>query len=227
MQPLCDSLIKGMLPADAAGWSTVPGAGVWIAIDLSGKGLALYATAKWDSVENRWQRARRWLNDILPQTTAADRVLDSLSSRTVLVSVGVEGATWSNACAKLYWRIEGPTPLDALGIPLIANPMVSEFLSLVIENRSIPRKGILVSVGFNVGSGRLSGVKFDICGHCVKRTPSDWADILERWAAYHEVARLPVDYSALLEAAELAFIGLGLDADAMPHLNIYLKRLRS
>ena len=227
MQSFCDSLVEGMLPVDAARRATVPGAGVWIAADLSGKGLALYTTAKWETVEKRWARARRWLKDILPETTVADGVVDSLSSRTVLVSACVEGATPGTANAKLYWRIEGPTPLDALGIPLIANPMVSEFLSLVIENRRIPRKGILVSVGFHVGSGGLSGVKFDICGHCVNRTPADWTHVLQRWAAHHEVACLPEDYSALLEAAELAFIGLGLDVDAKPRLNVYLKRLCS
>jgi hypothetical protein len=226
MQSLCDSLVENMLPADGAGRATLPGAGVWIATNLSGKGLALYATAKWEAVEKRWARARRWLNDILPETAAADSVLDSLSPRTVLVSAGVEGATRRSASAKLYWRIEGPTPLVALGIPLIANPMVSEFLCVVIQDRIIPRKGILVSVGFHVGSGCVTGVKFDVCGHCVKRTPSDWSHLLQRWAACHELSRLHVDYSALLEAAELAFVGLGLDAEAKPRLNIYLKSLR-
>jgi hypothetical protein len=226
LEPLCKSVIERVLPAEPTARAALPGGAVWLAADLSGQGMALYATAKWGDGSQRWMRACRWLDEVLPASSAAHEILDRLASRSVLISVGVEGATPSNARAKLYWRLDGTTALYDLGLPLFDSAAISEFLSEVIEDRRIPRAGIVGSIGFRVATGSISDVKLDVCGHCVRRNPTDWMQVIERSIARHELARLPVECPTLLESTELAFIGFGLDAERTPRLNIYLKRSR-
>lgn len=223
MRHLCNSLIQSMLPAESGNCTLVPGSGLWVAADLSGKGMAVYATAKWGVNAQRWFRARRWLGAILPETGLADSVLDRLSSRTILVSAGIEGVERHGATAKLYWRLDGSATFDDLGIPLIENQGLREFLSLIIEDQKIPKTGILGSIGFQVGTGAVISTKLDICCHCVRRTPLDWERVLKCCAAYHDSTKISLSYSNILEQSEMAFVGLGLDALATPRLNVYLK----
>jgi hypothetical protein len=170
-------------------------------------------------------RTKCWLDEVLPTSSVAHEILDRLASRSVLVSVGVEGATPGNARAKLYWRLDGNAALHDLGLPLFDSAAISEFLSEVIEDRRIPRAGIVGSIGFGVASGSVNDVKLDVCCHCVRRDPTDWVQVIERCIARHELARLPIECPKFFETTELAFIGFGLDTERTPRLNIYLKRL--
>jgi hypothetical protein len=224
LKPLCDSVIERNLPAEPAFRAALPSGAVWLAADLTGEGMALYATAKWGGGSQRWMRTRRWLDEILPTSSTAHEILDRLATRAVLISVGIEGATPNNARAKLYWRLDGTAALRDLDIPLFESAAISEFLSEVIEDRRIPRAGIVGSIGFRAASGSISDVKLDVCGHCVRRTPADWMQAIDRSIARFGLAPLPVECPTLLETAELAFIGLGLDAERTSRLNIYLKR---
>jgi hypothetical protein len=224
LKRLCNSVIEGVLPVEPAARAELPGGAVWLSADLSGHGMALYATAKWGDGRQRWMRTRRWLDGVLPTSSAAHEILDRLASRSVLVSVGVEGTTPSNARVKLYWRLTETAGLRDLGLPMFDSEAISEFLFEVIGDRRILRTGIVGSIGFRVASGSFSDVKLDVCGHCVRRTPMDWMRVIERSIARHELARLPVECPTPLEAAELAFIGFGLDSERTPRLNIYLKR---
>lgn len=226
LESLCRSVIKYALPVERAARAALPSAGIWLAANLSGQGMALYATAKWGDNDQRWMRTRRWLDDILPPDTAAHEVLDGLASRSVLVSVGVEGVTPDNARAKLYWRLDGTVALRDLGLPLFATAAFAEFLSDVVGDRRIPRNGIAGSIGFRVSSGGVSDVKLDVCGHCVRRTPADWTQLIDRTIARRALSRLPVECPTLLERAELALIGLGLDTEETQRLNVYLKTCR-
>jgi hypothetical protein len=223
MRYLCNSLVESMLPSQPGTCTLIPGSGLWVAADLSGKGMAVYATTKWGANEQRWNRARRWLGDILPETGLMDSVVDRILPRTILVSAGIEGIERHGAIAKLYWRLDGSATFNDLGIPFIENHGLREFFSLVIENQKIPKTGILGSIGFQVGTGRVTSTKLDICCHCVRRTPHDWARVLQYCATYHDPAKTPLSYSNILERSEMAFLGFGLDALARPRLNVYLK----
>ena len=224
LKTLCNSLIERILPADPATRAALPSGAVWLAADLSGQGMALYATAKWENGLPRWIRTRHWLGEILADYSAGHAMLDRLASRSTLVSVGVEGTDPGNARAKLYWRLDANVALRDLGIPLFDSAPTCEFLSEAIEDRRIPRAGIVGSIGFRVATGSVSDVKLDVCGHCVRRSSPDWMQMIARLIARHDLAQLPVQCPTLLETAELAFIGLGLDTERRPRLNLYLKR---
>ena len=223
--PICNTLIGYMLPEDQEALKAIPNAGVWLAADLSGKGMAIYATTKWGQNDERWLRADAWLDEALPQGTDDRQVLSRLSSRATLVSAGIEGYSPTNANAKLYWRLNDPYPLDSLEISLFKNPTISHFLSLVIQDRMIPKASILGNVGFQTDSGLLSSVKLDVCCHCVHREAEDWEQILTQCIKDFELVPGTWTWPDVFSKAEMAFIGLGVNIKGELHLNIYLKCL--
>ncbi len=227
LKSLCHPVIDHVLPAEPTVRAALPSGGVWLAADLSGKGLALYATVKWADGSVRWKRTRRWLQEVLHPSAATDKMLDRLASRAVLVSVGVEGVTPKDARAKLYWRLDRTAALHDLGVSLFSNAAMSEFLSEVIETRRVSKGGIVGSIGFRVADGCISDVKLDVCCHCVCRTSTDWMQLTRRAIARHQLTEIPVVCPTLWRAAELAFVGFGLDTKGTPRLNLYLKRSRA
>jgi hypothetical protein len=226
LQPLCNLVIRGVLPFDQNVRAALPGAGVWVATDLSGKGMALYATTKWGDFSQRWSRTRRWLAEVLPTLSEAHEILIRLASRSCVASIGVEGSTQANARIKVYWRLDKNAALYDLGMPIFDNVAIPEFLLDAIKDRRIPRTAIVGSVGFELASGRLSDVKLDVCAHCVRRTGMDWMQMIQRCITRHGLPELSKKSPSMLAIAELAFIGIGLDAEQIPRLNIYLKTSR-
>jgi hypothetical protein len=224
LKPLCDSVVSRLLPVEPAVRDSLPGGAIWLAADLSGRGMALYATARWGEEAERWLRAHRWLTELLPDASVAHDTVARLARHAVLVSVGVEGVTAGDARAKLYWRLTGASALLDLGVPLLDSAVLFGFLSEAVGDRRISRTAIVGSIGFRVASGRVSDAKLDVCGHCVPRSRPEWVRAIQRLIARHELAAPPVDVTALLGSVELAFIGFGLDAERAPRLNVYLKR---
>lgn len=222
LKPLCDSLVDGMLPNELSARAALPNGAMWLAADLSGQGMAVYTTTKWEAGLQRWQRAQEWLETILPDASVAVEKLKRLAPRAHLISAGIEGSHPQNARAKLYWRLQENASLRDLEIPLFENDVFSEFLfEAVGKTRQIPRAAIVGSIGFHVATGSLKDAKLDVCGHCVRRTPEDWTNVIERIVVRQQLARSP----KFLETAELAFTGCGLDTELRPRLNLYLKNL--
>jgi hypothetical protein len=224
LNSLCNSVLEHILPTEPTIRAALTSGLAWLAVDLTGRGMALYATTRWGDSTQRWTRTRRWLQEVLPASSAAEEVLDRLTTNALLVSAGIEGATAGNARAKLYWRLRETASLHDLGIPLFKSAALHEFLHDVIENRRIPRTGIVGSISFNVASGCVHDVKLDICGHCVRRTSADWMNVIERTIARNELQPFPVECQLWPDTTELAFIGFGVDAKLSPRLNIYFKR---
>jgi hypothetical protein len=224
LEVLCRSVIRYGLPAKRATVAALPSGAIWLAADLSGQGMALYATAKWGDRGDRWLRTRRWLDEVLPDASACGEILNRLAVRATLVSVGVEGVTPENARAKLYWRLDRAAALQDLGLPLLGSPEILEFLAATIEDRRIPYAAIVGSVGFRIADGNVCDVKLDVCCHCVRRTTTDWMRVVQNCIAHNNLAELSARCTALLETIELAFIGFGMDTKRKPRLNIYFKR---
>jgi hypothetical protein len=223
MRFLCHSVVEQILPVDADTRAALNNGGAWLAADLSGKGLALYATTRWGQAAHRWARARAWLDATLPAHTAGREALRRLSTRTALVSAGVEGTSSANARAKLYWRLNGRASLSELGLPLLRRSELTDFLTYAIEDRRISPAAIVGSTSFRLADGAVSDVKLDICCHCVQRPWRDWMQILRRCSARFGLADFPLADHVSEKDAELAFIGLGIDADFNVRLNVYLK----
>jgi hypothetical protein len=223
MRSLCDSLLTAF-PAAAPALMPRRGGTFWIAANLSGPGMALYASAKLGHREQRWQRARKWLGEVVADTREVDDMLDRLSSHAVLVSAGVEGTTSEDARIKLYWQLEEASSLGDLRLPLADIGVIEPFLSEVIESRRIRRAAIVGSIGVRAAGGSVSDVKLDVCAHCVRRAPFEWECVLRRCVDRYGLAQLAMDQSILLKKGELAFVGLGIDSLRKPRLNVYLKR---
>jgi hypothetical protein len=223
IEPPCRSLLDGMLPAAAAERTALGNGGAWLAGDLRGRGLALYATAKWGDPDQRWQRVRRSLDMILQDAAIARETLARLSPHASPLSLGIEGATLRDARVKLYWRFDRAIKFDRLGIGLLARPEMSAFLANAIGDRRIPLAAIVASTSFGLESGDLSDVKLDLCAHCVRRSWPDWIEVLRQCSARHGLAEFP-SADRTQQEAEMAFVGFGLDSRRAPRLNVYLKQ---
>jgi hypothetical protein len=225
MGPLCRSILDRMLPADPVTRAALGSGGAWLAADVRGRGMALYATAKWGDSATRWARVYEWLEFVLPDAGIARETLARLSSHAMPVSVGVEGAAPSDARAKLYWRLNGQVTLDALGIPLFARPEIAGFLACAVGDRRIPIAAIVGSISFHLDGGGVSDVKLDLCAHCVSRPWPDWIAVLHRCSARYGLAEFPFADLGQEPQAETAFVGFGLGSKLTPRLNVYLKQL--
>jgi hypothetical protein len=223
MRTVCNSVVEQILPVDPDTRAALQNGGAWLAADLSGKGLALYATTRWGQAAHRWRRAQAWLDAILPAHTASREALRRLSAHTALVSAGVEGTSSPKARAKLYWRLGGTAALSELGLPLLRRSELADFLIYAIEDRRISPAAIVGSTSFRLADGAVSDVKLDICCHCVQRPWRDWMQVLRRCCVLFGLADFPLADGVSEKGAELAFIGLGIDADFDVRLNVYLK----
>jgi hypothetical protein len=223
MERPCRSLLDGMLPAGPAERTALGNGGAWLAGDLRGRGLALYATAKWGDPDHRWQRVQQWLDMNLQDAAIARETLARLSPHATPLSLGVEGATPRDARVKLYWRFNRAVSFDRLGIALLARPEIADFLANAIGDRRIPLAAIVASTSFGLESGELSDVKLDLCAHCVRRSWPDWIGVLHQCSARHGLARFP-SADRTQHEAEIAYVGFGLDSRLAPRLNVYLKQ---
>ena len=223
MGPPCRSVLGRLLPTDPVTRAALGSGGAWLAADLRGRGMALYATAKWGDPDARWRRIREWLDIVLPNTDAAGETLGWLSPHAVPISVGVEGAGPRDARAKLYWRLTGSAGINALGIPPLAAPEIAEFLSHAVGDRRLPIAAVVGSISFHLATGGLSDVKLDLCGHCVRRSWPDWSAILRQCSARYGLAEFPFSDLGPEAEAETAFVGFGLASNLTPRLNVYLK----
>ena len=223
MAHLCTSVLEHMAPSGRGIPYLRDGGDAWLAAGLGGRGVAIYATTRWGDPASRWTRALAWLADISPAAAQAAAALADLAEHSMLISVGVEGTSADDARAKFYWRPRGSAPLSGLGVPLLRHEALPAFLSDATEGMETPASAIVGSVGVGIASGSLADVKLDLCGHCVPRSRADWAHRIERYARRHGLTAPPLSALGPDAPVEIAFVGLGIDRDLRPRLNIYLK----
>lgn len=220
---LCTSALEHMAPSGRGIPYLRDGGDAWLAAGIGGRGVAIYATARWGDPASRWARALAWLADLSPAATQAAKTLAKLAEHSILISVGVEGSCADDARAKFYWRPKGSAPLSGLGVALLTHEALPAFLSDATERMATPVSAIVGSVGVSVATGALADVKLDLCGHCVPRSRNDWAQRIDRLASRHGLTAPPFMALARDAPIEIAFVGLGIDRDLQPRLNIYLK----
>ena len=223
MAGLCTSVLEHMTPSGCGIPYLRDGGDAWLAAGTDGRGVAIYATARWGDPTSRWARALAWLVDLSPAAAQAAAALTELAEHSSLISVGVEGSCAGDARAKFYWRPKGSAPLSDLGVSLLAHEALPTFLSDATEGMATPVSAIVGSVGVNVATGALADVKLDLCAHCVPRSRADWVHRIERYARCHGLTPPPFDALEPDAPVEIAFVGLGIDRDLQPRLNIYLK----
>jgi len=225
MAELAGALLARMTPSGRGDDYVREGGDSWLAAGVDGRGIAVYATARWGDPASRWRRALAWLYGISPAAAASGAIFDRLADCATLLSVGIEGSDAGDARAKFYWRPNGSAPLAGLGIPLFDREALAAFLTDATEGvgAATPAAAIVGSVGVNIGDGSIADVKFDLCGHCVRRSRTDWAHRVKLYADRHGMAAPPLARLTPDAPVEIAFVGLGIDHRSQPRLNIYLK----
>jgi hypothetical protein len=220
--PLCDRLLQIAIPQDAEGIARFRRGFCWIGAGLGTNWLGLYVDAKPRGPAG-WEVAREWLCSELPDSRPATAFLDSLAEYGELASLALEGSAPDRASLKLYWRLRRPMALSKSYNQLFQDPAFKFFLARTIGARSMRLSGTVFSVGFDAGSGAIAGAKIDLCGHCLPQEPDQWQETLDALSQGIGLKRMPVSGDLLAGRCDVAFLGLGVNAQRQARLNLYLK----
>lgn len=224
LRPLCRQLFDvAVPPVDQHGLAAYKDGVAWLGAAPDVPGMAVYVEAAAQDRAAAWDTAARWMRRCLAAPEQALAIIDTLAPRARLASFGLEGSAPADARAKLYFRLDPPGPLPALGIDLFAGPAVVQFLNRAIGEFAMDPAGIVLCVGFSVATGSLIDAKIDLCGHCLAYSPAAWARKVAELDT--TLALTPLPTAAMLAAGdcEVAFLGFGLRADGRRRLNLYAK----
>ena len=223
LRPLCQGLFRTLLPTEERALNQFTVGFFWIGVGVGKPGLALYLDAKPYGVQAGWDLANRWLESVLPDASVSRPLIQQLSPHGNLASIGFEGVSPQAARAKLYWRLKQPTQLDQLGIELLGDRAFSVFLTNAIGRRRMNLSGTVMSLGFDLTTGKVKDTKIDLCGHCLPQSTRQWVDLLDHLCDEFSLPYFPVREDILQSRCEVAFIGLGVDDRRRYRLNLYLK----
>lgn len=198
---------------------------LWLATIPNSKGMAIY----FDSKPLKGQAAaviKQWLDSIAPQASGYFDSLLSSDSGVQLASFGIEGRTMADARAKIYFRLQPGTTLTSLRFKeLYSNPMVN-WLTSVIPEGEISPSGLVLSVSSPLipGAEVEGDGKIDICGHCAKHSLQKWDYIFSKTSS---AAGMPTFADKFdIDQVDIAFAGLGVNADMKSRVNVYLQAVR-
>lgn len=211
------------LPKHFSDLRLYPDGVMWLGAVLGMPGCAMYVDARRGGPEAALARLESWLHDLCSCTNSVKELVQALRTRTLLMCLGIEGSSYSNARAKVYWRLDKPAKLKDLGIPGFCQSSFVEFLSLIMSDRQLHLSGIVLNAGIRVAGGEWADVKLDVCGckHCLNYSPQETAAVIDRLTSHFGLAQLPV--SPMLKYGEFAFCGLGVDIHGQLRLNVYFK----
>lgn len=215
--------ISSVVPADHESRRRYPTGMIRLAAALSTPGIAVYVGAPY--VSNRWDVARHWLTSMLNSPDQALTTIDCLEPNTAVFGMGIEGASPTQLRAKIYWRLENPSPIASLGLPLLSSPAMNHFLGAVLGEMNIPANALTFSAAFDVSNGILHDVKADIC---IANTNLGLQDVLycvNDQASFLGLAPPVLERcSDVLERnnVDIGCLGLGADIYGKYRINAYL-----
>jgi hypothetical protein len=211
------------LPPQQEQLTQYPDGVMWLGTALRGPGCAIYMDARRGGHEAALARLGGWFRDLCGDTEDIDCLMAALASRTRLMSLGIEGVSFSNARAKIYWRLSEAQELQSLGIPGFCDPAFAEFLSLCVGNRTIRLTGVVLNAGIDVATGRWADVKVDICGcrNCLNYSREETVEAIGAIVSHFGLVQPPV--ARVLNFGEFAFCGVGIDSEGQCRLNVYIK----
>lgn len=195
----------------------------WLALSPEQSGFAFYLETAPLGRAAGWDAVQAWLAQVLPSDQTAQQIVAKLSQHCVVASVGLEGRDVQHCRAKIYFRLAQSMPLAELGIDLLVQAPMMEFLSLTMGEFGVDREGLVMSAGFSVSTGALMDVKLDLCGHCLTYQNHEWLKVIDQLVQHFGLTPFSLEDILLHKACQVAFIGLGLDAHLQPRLNVYLK----
>lgn len=212
------------IPPDPARREALPNGALWLACSMDGDpGFAAYTNIEWcGGRKERWQRALVWLRQAC--SGFDDAALTHWRQYWTPFAAALEGDRPERAHAKLYFRLAPGTYFGPAALGQFDDAVVDAFCRGVIQGRTLPGSGIVLSTEFALQTGRLTGIKLDICGHCTPRTPAEWQGLAVHLAHTADLPLLPLDKPGPMPG--VAFIGIGRRAERDYRLNLYLKHPR-
>lgn len=214
-----EAALRAALPSEEEAWTWLGRGAIWLAADLDGRGVGAYVSARWGAPAQRWDRVLAWLGE---QSRAASETLRPLVSVAEPASVGLEAGSAAGLRVKVYFRLRRPRQLHRLGLPGFDHPALEQFLCSVVRDRTIGLSGLVLSVSTAVRSGGISA-KVDLCGHCLRHSNSEWAEIIAELARRFALPDPAVEAVLLANQGEMAFVGFSPSPDGEHRLNCYLK----
>ena len=219
----CAELLEAVTPAPLEAEPGAQSGVLWLAAPLGGTGIAMYVKARWRSPTEDWDRCAELVERVLPDPGAARELIERLRGLALPVSAGLE-LSRRGGRLKLYWRLRAAVALADAGVDLLGDEAFAQFVAATIGDVAVSADGLVFSAGFALDSGSLRDAKLDVCGHCVPRPAAAWTALVTSLADAHGLKHPAVGKPLAAAQAEIAFLGFGLDRDAGPRLNVYLKR---
>lgn len=223
LEPVCRDLLHTAVPRDGAALSAFKNGVAWLGAAPEGAGVAVYVEAAAQAPDAAWRTAANWVRRCLKAPATALSIIETLSPQATLASYGLEGRRPEDARAKLYFRLDPPRPLHDIGVDLLADPAVVEFLIQAVGEFGVDADGIVLCLGFSVATGNLVDAKIDLCGHCLAYPPEVWARVADRLCSTFDLAPIPTRSVLAPGDCEVAFLGFGIRQDGGRRLNLYVK----
>lgn len=214
-----EAALRAALPSEDEVRAWLGGGAIWLAADLEGRGVGAYVSARWGAPSQRWDRVLAWLGERNP---AASERLGRLAPVAEPASVGLEAGAATGLRLKVYFRLRRPQQLGRLDLPGLDHPALETFLHAVVRDRSIGLSGLVLSVSTALRSEGMSS-KVDVCGHCLRYSNPEWAEIIARLARCFAMPDPAVEAVLVARQAEMAFIGFSPSPEGAHRLNCYLK----
>jgi len=200
---------------------------MWLGAGVADEGMAVYLDAYPPGREVAWSRARQWLTAMLGDPAEMLAAVDAISPHATLCSIGIEAAHPVDARAKLHVRLAHLAHFACLGVPLLRDDGIRDFLICAAGERSLPLNGVVIGVGASVVTGALRDVKVDLSGSHLNYAPGEWQQLVDWCAARYGIRPMAIETLLAEGRIDVAFIGLGVDRAGAYRLNIYLKAVRS
>ena len=194
---------------------------IWIGAGLDRPGVAVYLDAGPFGRQGAWEKADWWLGG-----AAADRVhrlTEELRGHATVASIGCEGTGPGHVIGKLYVRLDHSVRLTRLGVDLLTDPAFAVFLARTVGSQGMNLRGMVLSLGFDLATGKVVDAKIDLCGHCLPLDHTGWTDVLTDVSATLGLRQLPLREELPARSCDVAFAGLGVTAGGRRRLNVYLR----
>lgn len=197
----------------------------WLAASVDTAGIAVYLDTSVYSIDTAWEKTEKWFTSIVERPSSVASMIATIRPYCWLSSVGIEGHDRDRSRLKLYLHNYKAVPAGLLGrlFPPLSILGTSKCFHLLMGDHGLSPEDIFYNIGVHTVSGEIIDTKIDISGAALKLGPEQAEQAI---GSCCEALSLPkVSLDALMKDYNLAvsFVGVGVNRNGEPRLNIYLK----
>lgn len=225
LEALLEDLLKALGPQSNSHLENFRRGVFWLAASVNAPGIAAYLDTSVYSIDRAWDKTEKWLNAVIERPNHIDSIIGLLRHYCWLSSVGVEGYDRDRSKLKLYIHAYNALPAGFLGklFPPLSILSRTKCFHFLLGDIGLPPEDIFYNIGVHTVSGEIVDAKIDISGAALKLRPEKAEQAVDSCCKLLDVQRISL--CALLKDYNLAvsFVGVGVNRDGEPRLNIYLK----